>query len=231
MLLTIALVLAAERGLAFEGGGARPIVAELLGLDPRRLPVWVELERADRSLWRALRKNGLRGGVEAMPLVGPFASGWVAADDLDRLASSPGLVRLETYTPAQIHAPLYRTNEHLRARQSANLFAPDRNLHGQGVRVVNIDVGLDYHHPAFFETGEPIGFDADQSGDLSPGDGVDLNDNGVVDDNEHLAPCTAKSMTGEPGSSRARARPLEPDLDWLFIDVNGGGATLTRRAA
>ena len=135
LLLTIALVLASPSvDWRLKAAAHDPIVAELLGLDPRRLPVWVELERADRSLWRALRKNSLRGGVEAMPLVGPFASGWVAADDLDRLASSPGLVRLETYTPAQIHAPLYRTNEHLRARRSANLFAPDRNLHGQGVR-------------------------------------------------------------------------------------------------
>ena len=31
-------------------------------------------------------------------------------------------------------------------------------------------------------------------------------------------------MTGEPGSSRApRLDRLEPDLDWLFIDVNGNG--------
>ncbi|MEE2835845.1 MAG: S8 family serine peptidase [Myxococcota bacterium] len=226
MLLTIALVLASPSvDWRLKAAAHDPIVAELLGLDPRRLPVWVELERADRSLWRALRKNGLRGGVEAMPLVGPFASGWVAADDLDRLASSPGLVRLETYTPAQIHAPLYRTNEHLRARRSANLYAPDRNLHGQGVRVVNIDVGLDYHHPAFFETGEPIGFlDVDQSGDLSPGDGVDLNDNGVVDDNEHLRVLHSKIHDWRAGLIEgSELDRLEPDLDWLFIDVNGNG--------
>ena len=144
MLLTIALVLASPSvDWRLKAAAHDPIVAELLGLDPRRLPVWVELERADRSLWRALRKNGLRGGVEAMPLVAR-ASGWVAADDLDRLQPGSGPARdLHAGPNSRAAVPNERTPSGVR---SANLLAPDRNLHGQGARRQH-DVGLDYHHP------------------------------------------------------------------------------------
>ena len=186
MLLAAMLWLAAPPVVVdwrLQAAAADPVVAELLGYDAERLPVWVELETESMQIWRNLRKAGLRGGVESQPLIGPFSSGWVAPSDLARLAAVPGLVRLETYTPAQVHAPLYATNEHLRSRRSANLYSPDRALFGQGIRVANIDVGLDFFHPAFFQPGEPINFvDVDQSGDLTPGDGIDLNQNGAIDD-------------------------------------------------
>ncbi len=228
MLLTIALVVNTSSAIVdwrLLAAAKNPLVAQHLGFNPERLPVWVELERSDHQLWQSLRKNGLRGGIESQPLIGPFSSGWVTPEDLNQLAATPGLIRLETYTPAQIHTPLYVTNEHLRARRSANLHAPNHNLYGQGVRVANIDVGLDYFHPAFFEIGEPIPFiDADQSGDLSAGDGLDLNSNGQIDEDEQLIVLQSKIHDWRAGLIEgSELNRLEPDLDWLFIDKNGNG--------
>ena len=228
MLLAAMLWLAAPPVVVdwrLQAAAADPVVAELLGYDAERLPVWVELETESMQIWRNLRKAGLRGGVESQPLIGPFSSGWVAPSDLGRLAAVPGLVRLETYTPAQVHAPLYATNEHLRSRRSANLYSPDRALFGQGIRVANIDVGLDFFHPAFFQPGEPINFvDVDQSGDLTPGDGIDLNQNGAIDDDEHLKVLQSKIHDWREGLIEgSELEQLEPDLDWLYIDQNANG--------
>ena len=140
MLLAVALAVNTSSAIVdwrLLAAAKNPIVAQHLGYDPQRLPVWIELERSDHKLWQRLRKNGLRGGIETQPLIGPFSSGWVAPGDLIRLAKTQGLIRPETYTPAQIHAPLYVTNEHLRSRRSANLHAPNHDLYGQGVRVDN----------------------------------------------------------------------------------------------
>ncbi len=202
-----------------------PQVARVLGYDPQRLPVWVELRRASLRDWRALRKAGLRGGVAEQPLIGPFSSGWVAPEDLARLAAHPALKRLETYTPAQVHAPLYATNEHLRSRRSANLNQPNHALFGQGKRVVNVDVGLDYTHPAFFEPGEPVAFvDVDDDGVLSAGDGLDLNGDDEIGDDEHLVVLQSRIHDWRDGLIEgSELDRLEPDLDWVFIDRNGNG--------
>jgi subtilisin family serine protease len=202
-----------------------PQVAQLLGFDPQRLPVWVELRRASLADWRALRKAGLQGGIAKQPLIGAFSSGWVAPGDLARLAAHPALLRLETYTPAQIHAPLYATNEHLRSRRSANLHAPNHALFGQGMRVVDVDVGLDYNHPAFFEPGEPIAFvDVDGNRALSAGDGVDLDGDGEIGENEQLVVLQSRIHDWSAGLIEGSELDLlEPDLDWLFIDRNSNG--------
>ena len=73
--------------------------------------------------------------------------------------------------------------------------------------------------------GDPLPFiDTDQSGDLSPGDGLDLNSNDRIDEDEHLVVLQSKIHDWRAGLIEgSELNRLDPDLDWLFIDKNRNG--------
>jgi subtilisin family serine protease len=93
-----------------------------------------------------------------------------------------------------------------------------RPLTGRGRLVADFDTGIEYYHPAFFfADGDTLDWiDADQSGDLTPGDAVDLNGNHDADPGEAL-----RYFEGE-GTTYYGNNPsvYNPSFDWLFNDAN-----------
>jgi hypothetical protein len=96
-------------------------------------------------------------------------------------------------------------------------------LTGKGVVVGDVDSGVDVFHPMFFfaDGGEFDWTDVDGDGKFSPGkDGVDLNANGKIDDNEVLRYLELKDYTYSmlPGMEYKKYNPA---YDFLYVDNNG----------
>jgi subtilisin family serine protease len=95
-------------------------------------------------------------------------------------------------------------------------------LTGKGVVVGDVDSGIDIFHPMFFfaDGGEFNWIDVDKDGKFFPGiDAVDFNKNGKAGVNEILQMLEITNNTLDLISSRENV--YEPDMDFLYIDVNG----------
>lgn len=94
-------------------------------------------------------------------------------------------------------------------------------LTGKGIVIGDIDSGIDIFHPLFFfaDGGQFNWVDVDKNGIFTPGvDGVDLNNNGVIDKDEVLNYIEMKNnlkpfILTDPGV-------FNPDMDFLYVDMN-----------
>jgi subtilisin family serine protease len=96
-------------------------------------------------------------------------------------------------------------------------------LTGKGVVIGDVDSGIDIFHPMLFfaDGGEFDWTDIDEDGKITFGaDGVDLNKDGKIEDNEVLRYLELRDKTWDmlPG---IMPKLFEPDYDFLYIDVNG----------
>ena len=105
---------------------------------------------------------------------------------------------------------------------SAARRSPALQATGEGVTVTDIDSGVDILHPALFRAdgGFYAWIDVDEDGAFTPGvDGVDLDRDGSLEDNEVLRVIEAVAVrdgeVAEPAGETFRARK-----DWLYLDRN-----------
>lgn len=96
-------------------------------------------------------------------------------------------------------------------------------LTGKGVVVGDVDSGIDIFHPMLFfaDGGEFSWTDVDGDGKLDFGtDGIDLNGNGKIDNDEILRYFKLKDHTFQmlPGND---LRDYNPGYDFIYIDRNG----------
>lgn len=209
------------------------------------IPRWVRADVADADYFRgsirfeaplthpelsALRGLGVRFAQDSVgePLhaagVYPVSVRWAALDVLTEL---PSVLRIEADAIAKPLRPLDVTGPKTDApAAAARLTLETGEAPGQGVRVGDIDSGIDVLHPAFFhpDGGYYAWIDANGNGTLDFGtDGVDLDGDGKVGGGEvleHLDPLILNY--GDPHG------PPEPsgfqtDTDWLFADTDQNG--------
>ena len=96
-------------------------------------------------------------------------------------------------------------------------------LTGKGVVIGDVDSGIDVFHPMLFfaDGGEFNWTDVDGDGKLDFGtDGIDLNGNGKIDNDEILRYFKLKDYTYQmlPGND---SRDYNPGYDFIYIDRNG----------
>ncbi len=155
--------------------------------------------------------------------IGRIVTGHIGRAQLPLLAASPAVERLEHSIPAVRISPLDRTAKLVGA--PAVWSPPPSHRHagtiGEGVVVADHEGGWDLFHPDFFrpDGGAPAWSDANGSGRADVGDLVDLDGDGAPEAPLSLLQgYTNDEYTGQPD----HADPgFQPDLDWLFVDVDG----------
>lgn len=107
---------------------------------------------------------------------------------------------------------------------------PAHGATGAGMRIADLDSGIDLFHPHFFraDAGAFAWVDTDGDGVLTPGvDGIDLDGDGDIKARERLKLVDAAAyrfdylewswdLTGDDGV-------LDTDVDWLYLDENRSG--------
>lgn len=153
--------------------------------------------------------------------VGAIYPAFIPWDALSMLHTMHNFVRAEVaWSPIELQ-PLDVTNPMVGGAQTAQ--RPPTNLTGSGVVIADIDSGLDVLHPHFFfaDGGAFRWIDVDQSGDFSPGDGVDLDMNNEIDRTEMLGFIEGATVAAD-GTTNLNDG-FQTDIDWLFADRNEDG--------
>ncbi len=177
----------------------------------------------DRDLAR-LRASGLtfERRDSALLHVGPIYQAFVPWSAFEDLRDYPGLVRVEsTWSPSMV-PPLETTADMTGADRVRR--RPELGYDGEGVLLGDIDSGFDIFHPSLFRAdgGYYAWKDVDGDGVFDPEtDGVDLDQDGEIEDNERLRVLDAAVF--ERGGIRHRNGTLEPSRDWLYVDRNQNG--------
>jgi subtilisin family serine protease len=144
----------------------------------------------------------------------------VRLSQLERLSAVAGVLRVETaWTPRRV-PPLYETRTLSGVDGAWTTLDPNGAfLDGSGVLLADLDTGIDLRHPDFWhgDGGVYSWIDQDQSGDLNPGDAVDVNHNGIADPGETLAWWIA------PGNAPGLDSSFQLQIDHLYQDLNGNG--------
>lgn len=110
----------------------------------------------------------------------------------------------------------------IRATNAWNLKSNNQNLTGKGVKIADVDTGIDIYHPAFFfpDGGSFNWIDVNKSGYFENGiDAVDLNDNSIFEQTEILSFYNADFSD----TYQIVKNPLDTydaDIDWLYNDSN-----------
>ncbi len=98
------------------------------------------------------------------------------------------------------------------------------NLTGKGIVIGDVDSGIDIFHPMFFfaDGGNFKWTDVNEDGILTPGtDGVDIDGNGKISDNEIIRYIEITDDTyGMISSLGADPKKYNPGFDFLYLDVN-----------
>jgi len=246
------LAVAAFLGSPDARGEKRVVVAPGVGVlkamsedMPGFIPAWVAdhdgfsgsvrfLEELTAEEVDALEQMGVefsRASGDAGPdHVGGIYPVRVAWSALDGLVAFKKTVAVESeylvppLRPLNITKPMTGAVE-LSGHVAKNLGA----LPGAGVRIGDIDSGIDVFHPAFFfaDGGYYSWLDVDADGKLTFGtDAVDLDGNGVPGAGEVLALLDVSLVNLETMQSSQDLEPdgiFEPDLDWVYVDTNGNG--------
>ena len=159
--------------------------------------------------------NGPVGSRTVFPVRIPFSA-------LETLEKLEFLIAIDSAWHPDSPPPLPRSRPQVEADQVWQVVSPlGGTLSGKGVTICDIDTGVDYLHPVFFKlSGEVFNWlDVDQSGDLTPGDLVDLNDNDAADPGEDLL-YRESDNTDHYGNDPTR---YDAGFDFLYNDANGSG--------
>jgi len=172
------------------------------------------VEQAGAVLPRSDRSGRV---LSAGRLVGAFVP-WSA---LDRVAQTPGLVRI-----ALGRAPGERAPMDVSVREVGGLSAHRRrdaagsHLTGRGIVVADMDTAVDIHHPMFFfaDGGTFAWLDVDGDGQFTDGvDAADLNGDGTAGSEETLRMQDARRL------GAAADGLLHAGEDWLWVDADENG--------
>jgi subtilisin family serine protease len=199
-----------------------------------------ELQAADIALFEELgvkfrRKSSDRApwDVDHIGTIYPARISWFG---LDHLVVQPKLMQLESENilkplqPLNVTVPQTGSIEFAEAMTKATGLRP-----GEGIKIADIDSGMDVFHPSFFHAdgGFFEWLDVDEDGLLTFGtDACDLNGDGVAGSDEILAwhDVTLINMYDWAGNNLQELKEqLEPDgeftlgVDWIYVDVNGDG--------
>lgn len=159
--------------------------------------------------------RGRAGSRTVYPAKIPFAA-------VERLEQLDFLVSIESARRRRT-PPLAQSRPQVEADQAWEVASPlGGTLSGAGVLVCDIDTGVNYLHPSFFKLGGEVfdWLDLDTSGDLTTGDAVDLDDDGVYDTGEDLRwhESVGTSAYGNAGGV------YNTDFDFLYNDANGNSS-------
>jgi len=215
--------------------GKAPVAADpLLGVtirfdEPPSLALLREVRRAGAHFGAhfyeapaTVAKSPSARGVVAGP-EGPILGGIsvvparIRLSELETISAIAGVMRVETaWTPRRM-PPLYETRTLSGVDEAWKVVDPNGAfLDGSGVLLADLDTGVDLSHPDFWrgDGGVYSFLDVDSSGDLSEGDAVDLNHNGLADPGETLRWWNA------PGNAPGLDSSLQLQIDHLYQDAN-----------
>ena len=197
---------------------------------PEGIQVSLRFERLpDDAERRALEGLGVRLARTAdgrLVRVGPILAGRVRPEAVELLQTLPGLVQVDALplhprlTPLDLTRPLTGAPA---LDDRAALSGSDAL--GQGIRIGDIDSGIDVFHPALFRAdGGMYGWlDVDGDGVLTPGtDAVDLDGDGTAAPEEVLRLLKAR-VALPTGQGSTPSAGYEPDIDWLWVDTDSDG--------
>ncbi len=158
--------------------------------------------------------------------VGAIYPGRIGFERLEDVIDFPGLVQLDSEFPFRLTPALDGTRPltgsvHLSDRIQMDLGEKP----GEGMRVMDLDDGLDYYHPAFFrpDGGYYNWIDLDGDGLLTPGtDAVDLDGDGTAQDGETLRMIDTVSIDFSVAGTDYGTpdEKYTPGVDWLYADEN-----------
>ena len=164
--------------------------------------------------------------------IGPIYPVVVSWQGLDHVLQFHKLMQLEPETILKPIAPLNVTRALTGAPELSDHIGTTLGEHpGEGVRIADLDSGIDVFHPAFFhpDGGYYAWIDVDGDGLLSLGvDACDLNRDGVADPDEVLRFHDVSLLNIEPENLDSWD-VFDPDgkfetwVDWLYVDTNGNG--------
>jgi len=108
---------------------------------------------------------------------------------------------------------------------------PAEGMRGEGMKILDLDSGIDIFHPHFFraDAGHHRWVDVNDNGVLDAGiDGIDLDGDGGIDGSEVLQLAQAQAYTFDWKAYDFEyiydSGVLDPSRDWLFIDRNQDGS-------
>ena len=168
--------------------------------------------------------------------IGTIYPARISWSSIDLLTAHPKLMQLESENilepvqPLNITVPQTGAPEFVDAMTKATGLRP-----GEGIKIADIDSGMDVFHPSFFHADGGLfdWLDVDGDGQLTFGtDACDLNRDGLPGSDEILSwhDVTLVNMYDWEGNNLAELKEqLQPDgefelgVDWIYIDVDGNG--------
>lgn len=175
-----------------------------------------EAQRADL----AARGVELAEDDDGVVRVGNVYLARVQWEALGPLASYDPLVRAEASWTPSFERPLEVTGQKAGATQLRS--NPEFSADGEGTVIADIDSSFYIFHPHMFRAdgGWYEWIDTNANDAFDPGtDGVDLDEDGTVDDNEVLRVLDGTVVRGRDRENEDGE--LQPRRDWLYIDENG----------
>ena len=148
---------------------------------------------------------------------------WASDTALDALAADASVESIEAGRPVQVHAPLDLSREEIQAdvRHATRTWSNMDGNRGRGQTIGVVDTGIDIFHPDFFAVKSVAPYnwiDVDGNGGFTPGfDAVDLNRNGVAEQNEKL------NYVERLADADASFNVYDCDTDWLYNDADHNG--------
>ena len=145
-------------------------------------------------------------------------------EGLEEMAAASCVVRVE---PARLPGGTRALEETTRSTGiRAAHYRPGEHVDGFNSTIALLDSPVDVLHPAFFrpDAGRYRWIDVDGDGEFTPGtDAVDLDRDGVADDNETLRVLDATTAVELGDDVNNADGVFQADRDWLYMDTNDDG--------
>lgn len=210
------------------GSAAAPVQAERVTLTAKFDHVLSPSE-IDELEYRGVEFFYIDGEIARTRAIYPLSVPWTLVDEMGDHA---GLIRLEaSWNPAVF--PLLDVSAHeIEADIAWHYDDPlGHPLTGKGLRIADMDTGIDVFHPSFFHAdGDTFDWvDASGPGTFEPGtDCIDLNRNGLCDTGELIDYFDGwiydPAHVWGPVSPANNGNGLQTYWDWLYNDANANGS-------